>query len=157
MSKLHQYNIRTTWTGAGETGTTNYKAYSRDYTLAMDGRPAILGSSDPNFRGDATRHNPEEMLVAATSSCHMLWYLHFCAVNGVVVKSYIDEAEGIMDEGNKEAPGHFTKIVLRPRITITAESDVAKAEALHENAHHACFIANTLNCPVECEPTIEWD
>ncbi|MCJ9429542.1 OsmC family protein [Kordiimonas marina] len=157
MSKLHQYHTRTSWTGAGETGTTGYKDYSRDYTLSMEGRPPILASSDPAFLGDPTRHNPEDLLVASASACHMLWYLHYCAVGGVVVKSYLDDAEGVMDEGGPGRGGRFTKITLRPRITITAESDIAKAEALHEKAHAACFIANSLNCPVEIEPTIEWD
>ncbi|NVJ69654.1 MAG: OsmC family protein [Alphaproteobacteria bacterium] len=152
----HHYHTRVAWTGAGDAGTKTYKSYSRDYTISTDGKPAILGSSDPAFRGDPARHNPEDMLVASTSACHMLWYLHLCAVNNVVVTSYIDDAEGIMVEG-KGITSRFEKIILRPRIKITAGSDIATAEKLHAVANKECFIANSLNCPVEHEPTIEWD
>jgi organic hydroperoxide reductase OsmC/OhrA len=104
------------------------------------------------FRGDAAKHNPEEMLVAALATCHMLAYLHLATLAGVVVTAYTDSAEGTMvTEGNG---GHFTEVVLRPVVTITAVSDSAKATAAHEEAHHACFIAASVNFPVRCEPRI---
>ncbi|NVJ96528.1 MAG: OsmC family protein [Alphaproteobacteria bacterium] len=153
MTKMHSYEATTTWTGANDEGTRTYNSYTRDYTVAVSGKADILGSSDPAFRGDPTRHNPEDMLVASVSSCHMLWYLHLCAVNGVVVTSYEDTALGEMSEGEGGA-GKFERITLRPRITITAESDMEKAMTLHHEANEKCFVANSLNCPVDHEPDI---
>ncbi|WP_262690922.1 OsmC family protein [Kordiimonas aestuarii] len=154
MTKQHHYFSRITWTGAGEEGTKTYKSYARDYDIDMDGKVRILGSSDPAFRGDPARHNPEDILVGSTAACHMLWYLHLCAVNGITVTGYVDKAEGIMSEGG-DGPDRFTKIILRPHITITPDSDAEKAMSLHHVANEKCFIANSLNCPVEHEPTIE--
>ncbi|MDJ0609640.1 MAG: OsmC family protein, partial [Kiloniellales bacterium] len=112
----------------------------------------IEGSSDPAFLGDPARHNPEDLLVAALSACHMLWYLHLCAVKGVVVTAYRDAAEGTMLEEPRK--GRFTEVILRPEVTITAESDAERARQLHERAHAECFIANSVNFPVRCEPEI---
>lgn len=155
-SKTHRYNAQIAWTGAGEEGTKNYKSYERLYNVNIEGKPTVAGSSDPSFRGDPVRHNPEDMLVASVSACHMLWYLHLCSVSRVIVTSYIDDAEGVMEE-DKRGSGRFTKIILRPRIKITADSDITKAEEAHHKANEMCFIANTLNCPISHEPTIEWD
>ena len=116
----------------------------------VPGKPELAGSSDPAFRGDATRHNPEDMLVAALSTCHMLSYLHMATAAGVVVTGYRDTAEGAMLTAGDG--GRFTEAVLRPLVTISAASDVAKAAAAHEAAHHACFIASSVNFPVRCEP-----
>ena len=116
-----------------------------------DGKPAIAGSSDPSFRGDPSCYNPEELLVASLSACHMLWYLGLCANGGVVVTRYVDRAEGMMMEG-ADGSGRFTRVVLRPDVTLAAGSDVARAEALHHEAHAKCFIANSVNFPVEHAP-----
>lgn len=153
MAKKHHYHTNLTWTGAGDHGTQNYRSYGRDYTIAIDGKPDIAGSSDPAFRGDPGRHNPEDMFVASVSACHMLWYLHLCAVGGITVLSYRDSAEGVMSEG-PDGPGKFEKITLRPAIVISKDSDPDKAKALHAAANEQCFIANSLNCPVEHDPTI---
>ena len=96
--KQHHYHATLEWTGNTGEGTRDYKAYSRDHTLQTEGKPVIPGSSDPAFRGDASRYNPEDMLVGATAACHMLWYLHLCAVNNVIVHAYTDQAAGVMDE-----------------------------------------------------------
>lgn len=149
----HHYHSRITWTGAGEEGTRTYKSYSRDYDIDMEGKVKILGSADPAFRGDPSRHNPEDILVGSTAACHMLWYLHLCAVNGIVVTAYTDAAEGIMSDGGDEG-GHFTKIILRPTVTITPDSDADKAMSLHHVANQKCFVANSLKCPVEHEANI---
>jgi organic hydroperoxide reductase OsmC/OhrA len=150
MNRPHRYRVDVVWTGNRGTGTDGYRNYSRNHVIRVPGKPDLAGSSDPTFRGDATRHNPEDMLVAALSTCHMLSYLHMATVAGVVVTDYRDAAEGTMvTEGDG---GHFTEVVLRPVVTITAASDPAKAEAAHEAAHHACFIANSVNFPVRCEP-----
>lgn len=148
----HRYAVEVTWTGNTGEGTRHYAGYSRDHEIHVAGKPVIDGSSDPAFRGDARRHNPEDMLVSSLSACHMLWYLHLASVAGVVVVAYRDEATGTMvtdDNG-----GRFTEVVLRPQVTISAGCDPAKAEAAHDAAHHACFIANSVNFPVRCEPRI---
>jgi len=150
MNRPHRYRVDVVWTGNRGSGTDGYRNYSRNHVIRVPGKPELAGSSDPTFRGDATRHNPEDMLVAALSTCHMLSYLHMATVAGVVVTDYRDAAEGTMvTEGDG---GHFTEVVLRPVVTITAASDPAKAEVAHEAAHHACFIANSVNFPVRCEP-----
>ncbi|MFK2903652.1 OsmC family protein [Dyella ginsengisoli] len=152
MNRPHRYRVDVAWTGNRGTGTDGYRSYSRNHVIRVPGKPDLAGSADPTFRGDAARHNPEDMLVAALSTCHMLSYLHMATVAGVVVTDYTDAAEGSMvTEGDG---GRFTEVVLRPVVTITAASDPAKAEAAHEAAHHACFIANSVNFPVRCEPRI---
>ena len=152
MTHPHHYRVDVEWTGNRGSGTDGYRNYSRDHVIRVAGKPELAGSSDPTFRGDAARHNPEDMLVAALSACHMLSYLHMATVAGVVVTAYSDAAEGTMaTEGDG---GRFVEVVLHPTVTITAASDPAKAEAAHEAAHHACFIANSVNFPVRCEPRI---
>jgi organic hydroperoxide reductase OsmC/OhrA len=150
--KEHTYTMLTEWAGNNGQGTSSYKAYRRDHWIEADGKPRIPGSSDPAFRGDPTRYNPEEFLVSALSTCHMLFYLHLCAVNGVVVEDYRDEAVGTMRE-NADGSGEFVKVVLRPKVKISA-GDPEKAKSLHEDSHHLCFIARSVNFPVECEPTL---
>ena len=117
-------------------------------------KPAISGSSDPAFRGNDDRWNPEDLMVAAVSACHKLWYLHLCAVAGVNVVAYVDRAEGVMTEDTKRG-GYFIGVTLKPEVTITADSDPAKAAALHHDAHEKCFIANSVNFPIVCEPSIK--
>ena len=150
----HSYPIRMEWTGNTGSGTRSYRAYQRAHEYSVPGKPVIPGSSDPAFtNGDPTRYNPEELLVMAISSCHMLWYLHLCADAGVVVTGYVDEAVGTMVEV-KETGGHFTEVVIRPTVTLAAGSDAALALSLHDRAHHLCFIANSVNFPVRCEARI---
>jgi organic hydroperoxide reductase OsmC/OhrA len=149
-AKHHHYRTSLAWT-ASAGATTSYIAYSRDHVVRSAGRPDLLMSSDPAFRGDAARHNPEELLAASLSSCHMLWYLHLCAVAGIVVTEYADEAEGVMVED--ASGGRFERVRLHPRVTIAA-GDAAKAAALHHDAHRLCYIANSVNFPVDCEPVI---
>jgi organic hydroperoxide reductase OsmC/OhrA len=150
MNHAHHYRVEVEWTGNRGSGTDGYRNYGREHVIRIEGKPEIAGSSDPAFRGDAMRHNPEDMLLAALSTCHMLSYLHMATVAGVVVSAYADAAEGTMlTEGDG---GRFTEVVLRPTVTISAASDPARAEAAHEAAHHACFIANSVNFPVHCDP-----
>jgi organic hydroperoxide reductase OsmC/OhrA len=118
----------------------------------VNGKPEIPGSSDPNFRGDPRRYNPEDLLVASLSTCHMLWYLHLCAVNKIVVTAYEDHAEGTMSEGS-DGGGEFVRVVLKPRVTISS-GDRERALALHHESHKFCFIANSVKFPVEAEPEI---
>jgi len=153
-AKQHSYTTRTEWTGNLGEGTTSYRAYSRDHVISAAGRPELPGSSDPAFRGDASRWNPEDLLIGSLSSCHMLWYLHLCAQAKITVLTYHDDAEGIMVEDDGGG-GRFTQAVLRPVATIVAGGDAVLAKALHEEAHRLCFIANSVNFPVSIEPTIK--
>lgn len=151
--KEHHYQVQTQWTGNLGQGTQNYRAYERAHEITSSGKAPIAGSSDPAFRGDATRYNPEELMVASLSSCHMLWYLHLCSTAKVIVTSYVDQATGTMSE-TADGGGHFTSVVLQPNITIDPGGDLTLAAQLHERAHQLCFIANSVNFPVRCEPTI---
>jgi len=140
--------------GNRDTGTSGYKAYGRDHEINIAGKPTLLASSDPHYRGDPSRHNPEDLLLAAISGCHLLWYLHFCSDSQIIVVSYQDEAEATMEvaaDGN----GRFTKAVLRPQVTITSTEKIPLAEHLHEKAHKFCFIANSVNFPITVEPRVE--
>lgn len=146
--KEHNYSTTLEWTGNDGVGTRSYTSYRRDFTIASEGKPTLAGSSDPAFRGDATRYNPEEMLVASLSSCHMLWYLHLCSVNEIIVVSYRDRATGAMEESASGA-GRFRLVTLQPEVVIAAGGDLAKAASLHRDAHEFCYIANSVNFPVE--------
>ncbi len=148
----HLFEVQVQWHGNRGTGTSSYRAYSRDHVVSAVGNPPILGSSDRVFHGDAERWNPEEMLVAALSQCHMLSYLHVAAANGVVVESYRDEASGVMKQ-TANGGGHFTSVTLRPVVTISA-GDPERARTLHRDASELCFIAASVNFPVHHEPQI---
>lgn len=150
----HRYATSLRWTGNRGTGTATYRDYGRDHVVAAAGKPDLLGSSDPAFRGDATRWNPEELLVAALSSCHMLMYLHLCAAAGAVVVAYRDEASGVMAE-TPDGGGAFREVTLRPRVTVAGPEMIATAEAQHERAHELCFIARSVNFEVRHEPEVE--
>jgi organic hydroperoxide reductase OsmC/OhrA len=148
---MHSYTVTVTWTGNTGTGTSGYREYQRSHEISASGKAAIAGSSDPAFRGDRTRWNPEELLVASLSTCHQLWYLHLCADAGIVVEAYEDEAAGVMEESS-DGGGQFVEVILRPKVSLAPGSDRAKAHALHHEAHAKCFIARSVNFPVKCEP-----
>jgi organic hydroperoxide reductase OsmC/OhrA len=148
----HKYQITVEWTGNRGTGTSSYRAYGREHEISAAGKPGIPGSSDPAFMGDPTRWNPEDLLVASVSACHKLWYLHLCADAGIAVLAYVDHAEGTMSD--RTEPGRFTQIVLRPQVTIRAGDDPSKAEHLHHVAHEKCYVANSVNFPILCEPVV---
>lgn len=147
MKGQHYYNLTIQWTGNQGTGTNSYRSYSRNHSILAENKAEILGSSDPAFRGDKTRHNPEDLLVASLSSCHLLWYLHLCAEADVVVTDYVDEATGIMVE-TPNGGGHFTEVTLNPIVTVQDPSMIEKANELHKKANELCFIANSVNFPV---------
>lgn len=151
--KNHYYKTDLTWTGNKGEGTKNYRSYDRSYTLSIEGKPDLLGSSDPSFRGDNSKYNPEEMLVASLSSCHLLWYLHLCSVENILVLEYSDNAEGIMKEKDNGA-GYFEMVTLKPTVKIKNSNNIPLAIALHKKANEMCFIANSVNFPVKHEPTI---
>jgi organic hydroperoxide reductase OsmC/OhrA len=152
--RTHRYVVTNRWTGNLGAGTSNYRAYRRNHELSTPAKSApIAGSSDPLFRGDPARYNPEELLVSALSACHMLWALHYCADAGIVVIEYVDEAEGEMAE-HGDGSGEFTTVVLKPRMKIADASRVADAVAIHGRAHAVCAIARSVNFPVRCEPAV---
>jgi organic hydroperoxide reductase OsmC/OhrA len=151
--RIHRYELTVVWIGDRGEGTTNYRAYGRDHEVKVEGKPTIRGSSDPAFRGDAERWNPEELLVAALSQCHLLAYLHLCAVSDVVVTAYEDRPEGVMTE-SEDGGGYFTEVTLRPTVIVTDESMTEAALELHSRAHELCFIASSVNFPVTHQPAI---
>lgn len=153
MARELTFTSRIVWTGNKGSGTSGSKDYTRDFAVRPEGKPEIAGTTAPAFGGDPGRYDPEDMLVSALSSCHMLWYLHLASEAGVVVTSYEDAPMGTMPLGRGGA-GQFSEVVLRPRIAITAASDAEKARALHEKAHEMCYIARSVNFPVRCEPEI---
>ncbi|MGV0743795.1 OsmC family protein [Mycolicibacterium sp. XJ870] len=151
----HRYEVQVTWTGNSGSGTSGYRDYARDHKIdgvGTPGKPSIPGSADPAFRGSAERWNPEELLVASLSQCHMLWYLALCARAGIVVTEYSDRPVGAMAE-NTEGSGSFTEVTLRPQVRITSPDRLDDATGLHEEAHRMCFIANSVNFPVHTEPS----
>lgn len=149
----HQYTVQVKWTGNLGQGTSSYRAYSRDHEISVVGKTSIAGSSDPAFRGDPARYSPEDLLVGSLSACHMLWYLHLCAQAKIVVLEYLDQAAGVMVE-TSDGGGRFKEVVLRPQVAIRSGGDPELAVRLHERAHHLCFIANSVNFPVRCEPRV---
>jgi organic hydroperoxide reductase OsmC/OhrA len=152
----HSYHATIRWTGNHGDGTAKLRSFSRDHDIVIAGKPTIAGSSDPAFLGDPGRHNPEEMLLASLSACHMLWYLALCSKAGVRVTAYLDEAEATLVEDRKNG-GHFVGAVMRPSVRLAAGSDRTLAADLHAQAHGQCFIANSVNFPVTCEPRITID
>jgi organic hydroperoxide reductase OsmC/OhrA len=153
VRRTHRYEVTTTWTGNRGTGTSGYRDYGRDHEIGADGRPVIAGSSDPVFRGDKTRWNPELELLAALSQCHMLSYLHVCVTAGVVVTAYEDAPYGLMAETDDDG-GHFTEVMLRPKVTVADAEMAGKAQELHEQANEKCFIASSVNFPVRHESSV---
>ncbi len=149
MPKSHPYQMVVTWSGVREGTTESYTAYSREFTVSCERKSDLIGSADKMFRGDPTLYNPEEFLISALSSCHLLSYLHLCTEKGIHVLSYVDNVSGNL-ELNGDKGGHFTEVVLRPRVTIHDPSLIEVARQLHETAHEKCFIANSVNFTVNC-------
>jgi organic hydroperoxide reductase OsmC/OhrA len=153
MPKPHLFHCQLAWTGAASGATRSYDFYSRDFRIDFEGKPSLQGSAAGVYKGDDTHVNPEDLLVASLSSCHFLSYLAECARAGVEVVDYRDDAEGTMQI--KDGAMRFTEVVLRPQVLVAPGADRTKAESLHENAHHACFIANSVNFPVCYQATVK--
>jgi organic hydroperoxide reductase OsmC/OhrA len=170
MKAEHHYNATIKWTGNKGTGTDNYRNYERSHEISIEHKLTLAASSDPAFRGDKTKHNPEDLLLSSLSSCHMLWYLHLCSEAGVIVTDYIDNlssafilpsdfnaaridnATGILLE-TSTGGGQFTEVTLRPIVTVAEPHMFDKANELHKKANERCFIANSVNFPVKHIPT----
>jgi len=147
----HRYAVTVRWTGNRGDGTSTYRGYSRDHDIEIPGLPVLKGSADPTFHGDRTRYNPEQLLLAALSQCHMLSFLHVAVKHGVVVTAYEDRAEALM-RTNRDGSGQFESATLRPDVTVAAAVDAALMDQLHEEANKVCFIARSVNFPVLHEP-----
>ena len=151
MQTQHQYTATIKWTGNKGTGTDHYRNYERSHEIIIENKIAIAGSSDTAFRGDGTKHNPEDLLISSLASCHMLWYLHVCSEAGVIVTNYIDHATGTMTE-TPNGGGRFTEVILNPIVTVAETDMVTEANELHKKANELCFIANSVNFPVRHNP-----
>jgi len=152
MARSHAYRLTIEWTGNQGEGTSNYRSYKRSHTIHVNGKQDIAGSSDPSFRGEKDKHNPEELFLASIAACHMLWYLHLCAEAGITVLEYIDHAIGTMQQ-NTDGSGHFTEVTLHPTVTLTSREQETKALELHQDANKFCFIANSCNFEIRHQPT----
>jgi organic hydroperoxide reductase OsmC/OhrA len=151
MDRIHEYQATLKWTGNKGEGTKDYRSYERSHTIVVDNKVLIEGSADPTFRGDKTKYNPEDLLLCSLSACHMLTYLHLCAISGVNVIDYVDVATGIMKE-TPNGGGRFDEVTLHPVVTVTDESMIEKANQLHEKANELCFIARSVNFSVRHSP-----
>lgn len=147
MSKAHDFDAKVVWTGNQGTGNKSYKGYARTWEVRTAGKPVIACSNDPLLGGDPSLHNPEDMLIAALSACHMLWYLHLAHEAGVIVLGYEDDPVG-HGESEASGAGRFVSAELRPRITVAAGTDLARAEAVHHEIGKVCFIARSVAFPV---------
>ena len=154
MEKEHAYRVSLTWTGNLGAGTAGYTAFSRDYLIKAEGKPEVVGTSDTAFRGSPGRYNPEELFVSALSSCHMLWYLHLCATNGIVVTDYRDEARGTMIE-TVDGGGYFSEVVLYPMVTITDAARIPRALELHREAAKNALLPTPAIFPSGTSPNAE--
>lgn len=151
MNHLHYYKLTAEWHGNKGTGTSGLKAYDRSHTVTIEGKPQLFLTTDNAAVGDQTKLNPEDLLVTAVSSCHMLSYLYVCALEGVIVTSYTDRATGSMMEYDAGG-GQFRDITLNPLVTVAETSMIEKANELHHKAHEICYIANSVNFEVHCHP-----
>ena len=149
----HHYQVSVSWSGNRGDGTSSYRSYGREHEVSAEGKVTLQGSADRAFRGDPDRWNPEELLVAALSQCHLLSYLHVCSVNDVVVTAYDDQAEGTMTTSG--GGGRFSEVTLHPRVMVASTDMMDRAIELHEDAHEACFIASSVNFPVHHEPMVQ--
>jgi organic hydroperoxide reductase OsmC/OhrA len=144
----HKFQVTTRWTGNLGTGTSAYAAYSRNHEISAPGKATHIEGSSAVKRGDHSRYNPEELLIGALSACHMMWVLHLCSDAGIIVTEYADDAVGEMAE-HPDGSGEFTRVLLRPRMTISDGSRVEEAKKLHDRAHHVCCLARSMNFPVD--------
>lgn len=149
----HRYQLAVQWTGNLGEGTSSYRGYSRDHDVIIPGLPVLKGSADATFHGDRERYNPEQLLLAALAQCHMLSYLHVAVRHGVVVTDYRDEASGLL-RLNRDGSGQFERVTLRPKVTLADAGQAELAARLHREANQVCFIARSVNFPVDHEPVI---
>ena len=151
--KIHEFPSLIRWTGNRGAGTSTYRAYDRTWDLCVEGKTVVHCSNDPMLGGDPAKYNPEDLLISALASCHMLWYLHLCSDAGITVMAYEDNPVGI-GESEPSGKGRFVEAILRPKISITVDSNPTKAAEIHDEIHKFCFIARSVNFPIRIEPEI---
>lgn len=151
--EAHEYEAKLIWEGNTGEGTASYTSYGRNYRVLIDGKPELVGTADPAFRGQADLHNPEDLFVTALAACHMLTYLALCAKRRIRVLAYEDEARGTMVT-HATGGGKFEEVTLRPRVTVDGEEHVELATQLHDKAHELCFIAASCSIPIRHQPTV---
>lgn len=149
----HPYAAELTWTGNQGDGTARYEDYGREFAVQVAGKPALHGSADPVFRGDPSLHSPEDLLLVAITSCHMLSYLALCARHRICVVAYRDRAEAVM-QTTPDGGGRFTSATLHPHVVVRDPAHVERATALHHKAHALCYIANSCNFPIGHDATV---
>jgi organic hydroperoxide reductase OsmC/OhrA len=154
MAKQHDYTCLIEWTGDRGQGTKTYRGYDRTWNIATPDKPVVSCSNDPLLGGDPTLHNPEDLLLSSLSACHMLWYLHLASSAGIVVRGYQDQPIGV-GESTPDGAGRFLSATLKPRIRVQRGADLAKADAIHHEIHKVCFIARSVNFPVDYAATYE--
>ena len=166
---VHYFEARLSWTGASAAGSPSVASEAgrtdgthftrvvipgggREFRGDVAGKPSLFLSAAPEYRGDASRHNPEDLLVLSLATCHALAYLSLCAKCRLEVKSYEDHPLGELKK--HDGAIRFTKVTLRPRVVFAPGADLARAEALHADARRFCFIANSVAFPVEHVPEL---
>lgn len=154
MAKQHDYTSLIEWTGDRGDGTRTYRGYDRTWNIATPGKPVVPCSNDPLLGGDPTLHNPEDLLLSSLSACHMLWYLHLASSAGIVVRGYQDQPIGV-GESTPDGAGLFVRATLKPHIKVERGADLSKADAIHREIHKVCFIARSVNFPVDYAATYE--
>jgi organic hydroperoxide reductase OsmC/OhrA len=154
--KEHIYNISLQWTGNTGKGTETYRGYDRSHRISVSGKPDIEASSDPSFRGDRSKYNPEELFLASLASCHMLWFLHLCSEAGVIILEYADSPFGKLVE-SEDGNGRFSEVILKPSVRVKESWMGEKTKHLHDEAHRFCFISNSCNFPVRHDPVVLQD
>ena len=153
-AKTHDYTTTVRWTGNEGQGTRTYKGYQRTWDIAVPGKPVVSCSNDPLLGGDPTKMNPEDLLLSALAACHMLWYLHLASTSGIQVESYEDTPLG-HGESLPDGSGRFLSATLRPQIAVAEGADLERARAIHGEIHRYCYIARSVNFPVNCDPTFQ--
>jgi organic hydroperoxide reductase OsmC/OhrA len=152
VTSAHNFEARIVWTGNRGEGTRRYRGYDRSWRIDTPGKPPIECSNDPTIGGDPTKPNPEDLLLASLSACHMLWFLHLASNAGILVRGYEDTPLGIGETGPR-GEGRYVRAILRPAITVERGTDLERANSLHAEVHTYCFIARSVSFPIECEPT----
>ena len=152
MGFKHLFKAKAFWRSAK--GRENIKSYSRNHTIAIEGKPVLNISAAKVFKGDAALYNPEDMLLSSLVSCHMMSYLYVCAQNGIEVLSYTDDAVATL-EVESDGSGRFTEVMLNPKVIIAQADKIDEALTLHRKANQLCFIANSCNFPILHNPTCE--
>ena len=152
--KQYQFQSKIEWTGNTGSGTFDPRSYDRSHTISVPTKKQVIeASSSSFFRGDESKLNPQELFLSSIASCHLMKYLHYCAENGIIVLAYEDHAEATVEE-NEDGGGKFVSVLLKPKIIVSEQNMVSEAIELHKTIGDKCFVANSCNFPIACEPQV---